>query len=299
MSPKISPIAATPSSRTKLPDTTPNDDRDHVNVERLCEYLVNADTDEERHEWRRQIIVGCLPLADRIAYRFVGRGEPSEDLLQVARIGLIKAIDRYDPAKGSFLSLAFAFIVGEVRRYFRDNAWGMHVPRGIKDIHRRVRAATEPLSQRLGRAPTAAELAAELDLEPEAVSSAMEVEYAYHPASLDAAGWASRSAEDGIGPGNGADDPRYSAVEDTMALARLLAQLPERQQLIVKMRFYQCLTQSEISQHFGISQVHVSRILTAALERLRAQLSDCPNESNRHDLQRPSHGSHRAFRAAG
>jgi RNA polymerase sigma-B factor len=247
---------------------------DYFDAEPLFRRLADARTDEERSEWRRQIIVGCLPLADRIAYRFVGRGEPSDDLIQVARIGLIKSIDRYDPAKGSFLSFAFTVILGEVKRHFRDNAWGMHVPRGIKDTHRRVKAAIEPLSQRLGRLPDASELAAELEMEREDVKISMEVGHAYHPASLDACGWPPGGADHDIGSQLAADDPRYTAVDDAVALARSITKLTQRQQIIVKMRFYECLTQSQIAQYFGISQVHVSRLITAAIECLRAQLSE-------------------------
>lgn len=299
MNPPISLRTAATTYVAKPPSESPTDYGDLVNIEPLFECLADANTDVERYEVRRQIIIGCIPLADRIAYRYVGRGEPSDDLIQVARIGLIKAIDRYDPAKGRFRPLASAFILGEVRRYFRDNAWGMHVPRGIKDTHRRVRAAIEPLSQRLGRAPTTSEVAAELHVEPEAVSLSMRVGYAYRPTSLDLASWASGSADGGIGAHHGADDPRYNSVEETVAIARLITRLPDRQQVILKMRFYECLSQGEIAQHFGISQVHVSRLLTAALERLRAQLSDCPSESHRLGSHRNPHGRHRAFEAAG
>lgn len=282
-----SPLTAIPSRRLKPPGACPSDASDYFNIESLFGCLADADTDEERREWRRQIIVSCLPLADRIAYRFVGRGEPSDDLIQVARIGLIKTIDRFDPAKGSFRSFAFTVILGEVRRHFRDNAWGMHVPRDIKDIHRRVRATIDPLSQRLGRAPTASDLAAELDVQPEDICVSMEAAYAYQPASLDARTGESGSADYGIGS-HGADDPRYSAVEDAVALARLIAKLSDRQQVILKMRFYDCLTQSQIAQYLDISQVQVSRLLTAALERLRVQLSDNPNGSKIVDSSRIS-----------
>ncbi|WP_231989974.1 sigma-70 family RNA polymerase sigma factor [Mycobacterium sp. 852002-51971_SCH5477799-a] len=265
-----------PAFRMKPPGMFPSDDSDYSKIELQFERLADAETPEQRQERRRQIIVTCLPLADRIADRYAGRGEPSDDLIQVARIGLIKAIDRYDPAKGSFVSLAFILILGELRRHFRDNAWGMHVPRGIKDTHRRVRAAIEPLSQRLGRIPTASELAAELGVGRDVVSISMWAENAYHPKSFDERIWASGSDEDAVGSHLGADDPRYNAVEDAVAVARSIARLPERHQVILKMRFYECLTQAQIAQYFGISRVHVSRRLNTALGCLRAQLSDKP-----------------------
>lgn len=264
------------SCQQKPPRTSTADDGGQVDIEALFEYLVNAATGDERREWRREIIVGCLPLADRIARRFAGRGEPSDDLTQVARIGLIKAIDRYDPAKGSFRPFAVIVISGEVRRYFRDTTWGMHVTRGIKDTHRRVRAASEPLSQRLGRAPTARELATELDVAREDISMSMDATYAYRPASLDARAWG--CADHGMESRHGADDHRFNAVEDAVTVARSITELSDRQQLIVKMRFYEHLTQAEIAQYFGVSQVHVSRLLAAALARLRAQLSDASTE---------------------
>lgn len=265
-----------PELRTKPPGMFPSDDGDYAKIELQFECLSDAETPEQRQERRRQIIVSCLPLADRIAYRYAGRGEPSDDLIQVARIGLIKTVDRYDPAKGSFVSLASTLILGELRRHFRDNAWGMHVPRGIKDTHRRIRAAAEPLSQRLGRAPTASELAAELGVEWDAVSISMWAENAYRPKSFDARIGASGSDGGAIASHLGADDPRYNAVEDAMAVARSITRLPERYQVILKMRYYECLTQAQIAQYFGISRVHVSRRLNTALACLRAQLSDKP-----------------------
>ncbi len=243
-------------------------------IEELFSRLTQTDDDEERREWRRQIIVAALSLADHIAHRFAGRGEPSEDLVQVARIGLIKSIDRYDSAKGGFLPYAFTTITGEVRRHFRDNAWLMHVPRGIKDTHRRVRAAIDPLSQRLGRAPYVSELATELDVDRQDISISIGAANAYHPISLEAATRASSNADDGVQSRHGSDDPRYGTVEDALSLSRSITGLSHRQKVILKMRFCDCLTQTEIAKSLGISQVHVSRLLTNTLEQLRAQLCD-------------------------
>jgi RNA polymerase sigma-B factor len=220
---------------------------------------------------RSDIITRCLPLADHIAYRFVGRGEPGDDLIQVARLGLVKAVDRYDPGKGRFLAFAVPTIFGEVRRYFRDNTWGMRVPRRIKDTHLRVRAVIEPMSQALGRAPTASELAFELGVDFDQVAQSLDAAYAYRPLSLDAA-MPGTSGDTTTLSRQGAEDPRYSTVEDILAVDGLLAQVTEQEREILQMRFCDCMTQTQIAQRLGKSQVHVSRMLASTLERLRRRM---------------------------
>jgi RNA polymerase sigma-B factor len=238
----------------------PRADADYAEVEQLLVAIADVPrTSAEFALKRAQAITKCLPLADHIAYRFVGRGESYEDLIQVARLGLINAVDRYNPEKGRFLAFAVPTILGEVRRYFRDNAWGMRVPRKLKETHLRLRAAIDPMSQRLGRAPTASELAAELGLDTDEVVQSLDVAYAFRPMSLDAAV-----------PGSlGGDDLRYTAVEDRVAVADLVAHLSERDREILRMRFCDCMTQTQIAQRLGKSQVHVSRLLASTLERLR------------------------------
>jgi RNA polymerase sigma-B factor len=221
-----------------------------------------------------------MPLAEHIAYRYVGRGEPSEDLIQVARLGLIKTVDRYDPTKGRFLPYAVRTMLGEVRRHFRDNTWAMHVPRRIKETHQRVRSAIEPLSQRLGGAPTNSELATGLDVGVEEIALSMEAACAYQPTSFDA------QAPDGNGVGNtvadrhGTADPRFESVEDRLVLADVINRLPRRERMILKMRFCDGLTQTQIAMRVGISQVHVSRLLATTLDRLRTQLTQASSEPN-------------------
>lgn len=257
--------------------TTEPDLYDYVHVEEHFRQLMAADDEEERRRCRAEIITRCLPLADHIAYRFVGRGEPGEDLIQVARLGLVKTVDRYQPDKGKFLAFAVPTIFGEVRRHFRDNTWGMRVPRKLKETHLRVRDAIDPMSQRLGRAPTARELAAELDVDCEDIAQSADATFAYRPLSLDATPPGRDTSDQTLGAIQGAEDPHYNTIEDVLALAGLVAELSDREQAILRMRFGACLTQTQIANALGISQVHVSRLLSATLDRLRTRLwSDMP-----------------------
>ena len=242
---------------------------DYEQVGALCRKLSEVTDDRHRKRLRCRIITESLPLADHIAYRFVGRGESADDLIQVARVGLIKAIDRYDPGKGPFLAFVVPTIIGDVRRHFRDNTWGMHVPRKLKDMHRRVRATIEPLAQRLGRAPTASEVAAELGVDYEEVVQSADAAYAYRPLSLDSAMPGTPNAGSSAACRHGAEDPRYNDVEDALTVAELVGRLTERERVILKLRFCEDLPQTQIAERLGISQVHVSRLLSATLERLR------------------------------
>jgi RNA polymerase sigma-B factor len=250
---------------------------DYIHVEGQFFELISIEDADVRRRCRAQIITRCLPLADHIAYRFVGRGEPSDDLIQVARLGLIKAIDRYDPDRGKFLSFAVPTIIGEVRRHFRDNTWGMRVPRRQKENHLRVRDAIDPMSQRLGRAPTARELADELDMDREDIVQSVEAAHAYRPLSLDATTHGHDVSDQTLGEMQGAEDPHYNTIEDVLTLADLVTELSDRERAILRLRFGECLTQSEIAKTMHISQVHVSRLLSGTLDRLRRRFwSDAP-----------------------
>ncbi|WP_024796711.1 SigB/SigF/SigG family RNA polymerase sigma factor [Tomitella biformata] len=221
---------------------------------------------------REQVITRCLPLAEHIAMRFRGRGEPHEDLLQVARIGLVNAIDRFDITRGGdFVSYAVPTIMGEVRRYFRDSGWAMRVPRRMKELHLMIARSTEVLSQRLGRAPTARELSVELGISVQEVSEGLLVKGAYHTDSMDAAVF----GEDGglrLSEVLGAEDPELQNVDGYVALQPLLAQLPDRERRILLLRFFGSMTQTQIAERVGMSQMHVSRILARTLEQLREAL---------------------------
>lgn len=245
---------------------------DYADIEMQFEELLRLENVEETRRQRAQIITRCLPLADHIAYRFVGRGEPDDDLIQVARLGLVKVVDRYDPSKGHFLGYAVPTIIGEVRRHFRDNTWAMRVPRRMKETGLRARESLNSLAQRLGRMPTARELATELDVDYEEVVQSAEAAYAYRPLSLDATAPGDDDTGRTLGATQGADDPRYDTIEDVMAVTDAIPELTHREQAILRMRFCDNLTQSQIGDALGISQVHVSRLLSAALDRLRTRL---------------------------
>jgi RNA polymerase sigma-B factor len=220
---------------------------------------------------RDRIVERCLPLADHIARRFDGRGEARDDLIQVARIGLLNAVNRFDVDTGSdFVSFAVPTIVGEVRRHFRDNTWSVKVPRRLKELHVLLSATTAELSQQLGRAPTASELAAELDIDRDTVVEGLVAGSSYNSVSLDAGG-----ANDDmpvIADTLGDRDPGLELIEDREALRPLLAALPQRERTVLFLRFFESMTQSQIAARVGVSQVHVSRLLAESLARLRDQL---------------------------
>ncbi|OAN33577.1 SigB/SigF/SigG family RNA polymerase sigma factor [Mycolicibacterium iranicum] len=249
----------------------------YADVDEDLARLTEVVDDEERQRIRLEIVARCLPLADQLARRFAGRGEPSDDLVQVARLGLLKVVDRFDPEQGRFVGFAVPSILGELRRHFRDNTWAMRVPRRVKDNHILVRDATASLSQRLGRSPTASELAEELDVDREEVLLSMQAVHAYRPLSLDMPIPGSDSAGQTLAAMQGAEDPRYDTIEDAMIVAELMTELPARERSILRMRFCECLTQTEIAKALDISQVHVSRLLSATLDRLRTRMwSEAP-----------------------
>jgi RNA polymerase sigma-B factor len=231
--------------------------------------------DAERARLREVLIRRALPFASRLARRYFGRGEPLEDLEQVARLGLVKAVDRYDPQRGSFTAYAVITVSGEIKRHFRDKTWGVHVPRRLQDLSLEIGHASVVLTNRLARSPTVAELAGYLDTSDEEILEAMESAAAYTPASLNAPIGGESPAE--LGDLFGAPDGDLDSVDDRLTVANLLCRLPARERRILAMRFYGNRTQSDIAAEFGISQMHVSRLLTRALTWLReAMLSDVP-----------------------
>jgi RNA polymerase sigma-B factor len=226
----------------------------------------------ERERAREAIVRRCMPLAEHIAHRFEGRGEPREDISQVARLGLVNAVNRFDVDCGSdFVSFAVPTIMGEVRRHFRDNSWAVKVPRRLKELHLQLGSATAEMSQRLGRAPTPSELAAELDLDREEVIEALIAGSGYNTLSMDSGG----SGNDDTPPLTetlGSYDANLDRIENHEALRPLLDALPERERTVVVLRFFESLTQSQIAERVGISQMHVSRLLARTLARLRDEL---------------------------
>ncbi|MRH90697.1 SigB/SigF/SigG family RNA polymerase sigma factor [Nocardia sp. SYP-A9097] len=239
----------------------------------LAELARTSETDPRRIALRAEAIGRCLPLAEHIARRFAGRGEGFDDLLQIARLGLLHAVDRFDPAYGAtFLSFAVPTIMGEVRRYFRDCAWAVRVPRRVKEIQQLLGPATEALTQRLGRQPRAREIAAELGIELEEVTQALVARNAYRTTTIDVVtdnenGTVATSLLDLLG----AEEPEYSLVEDCIAVQPLIAALSARERHVLILRFFEFQTQVQIAGQFGISQMQVSRILSKTLNTLREQ----------------------------
>ncbi|MEU7846980.1 SigB/SigF/SigG family RNA polymerase sigma factor [Micromonospora parva] len=230
---------------------------------------------ERRGEARDDLVRFALPFAGRLARRYRGRGEPLEDLEQVARLGLVNAVDRYDPERGSFTAYAAITIVGEIKRHFRDRTWGVHVPRRLRDLILEVGQATAALTSELSRAPSVAELSARLETPEEEILAALESAAGYSPASLNAPVGGESSAE--FGDLVGESDNALESVDDRVTVSGLLHRLPWRERRILAMRFYGNQTQAEIAARFGISQMHVSRLLSRALTWLRqAMLADAP-----------------------
>ncbi|MFC3965278.1 SigB/SigF/SigG family RNA polymerase sigma factor [Nocardia jiangsuensis] len=245
---------------------------DYENLEpRFAELAALDPADPARARLRDAIIITALPLAEHIAMRFGGRGENIDDLVQVAMVGLVQAVDRFDPAHGSpFLGFAIPTVMGEVRRHFRDKMWAVRVPRAVKELQQRLAPTIESLSQQLNRMPTAREIAAELGVELVEVTQALIARNAYQSESVDAGG----RGEDGGGSVLDdlvAPDPGYTLLEDAITVGPLLAALPERDRQVLVWRYSENLTQTEIAARIGVSQMQVSRILTRVLAQLRAQ----------------------------
>ena len=219
---------------------------------------------------REALVQRLLPLARRMARRYRRSDEPLDDLVQVATLGLIKAIDRFDPARETaFSSYAVPTMLGELKRYFRDNGWAVHVPRGMQERVMQVDNAVKDLSRRRGRAPSADEVAETLSLSCEQVLEAMEAAGAYDAVSLESY----RFGDDGDGEtyaeSIGVEDGRFELIEYGATIAPTLAALPERDRFVLHLRFVEDLTQAEIADRVGVSQMHVSRLIRRALERLR------------------------------
>ncbi|SDC26535.1 SigB/SigF/SigG family RNA polymerase sigma factor [Actinokineospora iranica] len=229
--------------------------------------------DPRRETVRDKLVTGHLPLAEHIAMRFAHRGVAREDLTQVATVGLIHAVDRFDPGRGiDFLSYAVPTIMGEVRRYFRDTAWSVRVPRRLKELHLTISAAGNELSQRLGRAPTPSEIAQHLGMTREEVYEGLEAGQVYQSVSLDEALSSGDPDSDPLADTLGEDDAALSGIEDHESLRPLIERLPERERRILMLRFFKNMTQTQIAEKIGVSQMHVSRLLSRTLETLREGL---------------------------
>lgn len=218
---------------------------------------------------RDELVRKYLPLVRSLAKRYSYTSEPLDDLCQVGAMALCKAIDRYREGEGaSFKAYAVPTIVGELRRHFRDTGWALHIPRSLQDRARSLGVALQDLGGRLGRSPTIAELAAHTGLSREEVIEGLDVRMAYDAAPLDAQGDA--DDESGWIARLGVEDERFETVELNALLERTLRALPERERMLLHMRFSEDLSQSEIARRVGVSQMHVSRLLRRAVGRLQA-----------------------------
>ncbi|MGH2454403.1 MAG: SigB/SigF/SigG family RNA polymerase sigma factor [bacterium] len=224
---------------------------------------------------REQLVLAHASLAAYLARKYAYRGEPLEDILQVAQVGLLGAIDRFDPTRGvEFSTFATATIIGEIKRYFRDKSWSVHVPRRLRELNNQLMRTMEGLSQTLGRSPTIPEIAGASGVPFETVVEALEVGQAYNPVSLDTEvaeprGGAPSSLADYLG----GDDQELRRAEERHTIEKVLAALPEQLQAIIRLRFYDDLPQAEIARRLGISQMHVSRLQREALRRMREMIA--------------------------
>jgi len=233
--------------------------------------------DDQSVEYRRQrdaVVERCLPLAEHIARRYRNRGEPLDDLIQTARMGLVHAINRFNVDNGAdFLAFAVPTVAGEVRRHFRDRGWAVKVPRRVKDLQAQLNKARGDLSQQLGRAPNATEIAAHLGIDRDLVIDATFAGSNYSVLSTDSAS-VSDDTYPSVADRLGEIDARIDKVLQVETVRPLIAALPERQRTVLTLRFFEDMTQTEIAQHIGCSQMHVSRLLTKALDTLRGQVRE-------------------------
>jgi RNA polymerase sigma-B factor len=258
-------LAPLPPRRSRRADCAGSRDPRQFEVDLLSKYHKTGDLLA-----REQLVERFLPLARDLALRYSYTDEPFDDLLQVASLGLLKAIDRFEPGRGTkFTSYAAPTILGELKRYFRDKGWSLHVPRDLQERALAVTRETEVLSKQLRRSPTPREVAAEMGCTVEQVLEAREAAGAYEAASLDAP--VSREDEESTALVEllGDSDSSYELVDSRDAVAGAWRSLPDVERQVVKLRFMDDLTQREIGERIGYSQMHVSRLLRRALERLQ------------------------------
>lgn len=260
--------------------TEPNDTRrraDEAMLERFVEYGRTHD-----RAIRNELVEHYTRLAEFLARRFTNRGEPLDDLRQVALIGLLKAVERFEPERGlQFSSFATPTITGELKRHFRDKGWAVRVPRRLQELHLELDRTTAVLSQELGRPPTPAEIATRAGVSEDEVLEGMEAGGLYRLGSLDA--YTDGEDDEHAGDRIGAPDPEVGAVHERIEVERMLQTLPERERRIIYLRFYEGLTQSEIAEVIGVSQMHVSRLLVRSLDRLAGLAPPGTGEPPSHD----------------
>jgi RNA polymerase sigma-B factor len=229
---------------------------------------------------REELVRRNMPFAKRLALRYRGASESFDDLLQVANLGLLNAVDRFDPERGiPFTAFASPTILGELKRHFRDRVWTVRVPRGLHDRMAEVDKAITELTKRLQRSPTVGEIAARLELEQTDVLEVMEANHNRRPLSLDRPAGPEDSEESAPTEWIGEEDSGFELVEGRIALDAALPHLDERERLVLRLRFAEDMTQAQIAEQIGHSQMHVSRILRRALARIREQIRDQQRQS--------------------
>lgn len=249
---------------------------DHRAVSRrLFAEMYAADTSPARRRGVREELVHLhLPLVEHCANRFRNRGEPFDDLVQVGTIGLIKSVDRFDVSRDvEFSTYATPTIIGEIKRYFRDKGWAIRVPRRLQELRMAITRANAQLAQDLGRSPTPAELAEHLGRDVEEVLEGLESSNAYATVSLDA-GDDGPDSPTGLLESLGADDEALAHVEVRESIKPLIELLPQRERRILLLRFFKGMTQTQIAEEIGVSQMHVSRLLSRTLAQLRSELRE-------------------------
>src|SRR6476646_7428365 len=224
---------------------------------------------------REELVKRNMPFAKRLALRYRGASESFDDLLQVANLGLVNAVDRFDPERGiPFTAFASPTILGELKRHFRDRVWTVRVPRGLHGRMAEVDKALAELTKELQRSPSVGEIAARLEVDPTDVLEVLEANHNRRPLSLDRPVGGEDSEESPASEWVGDEDAGYELIEDKLALEGALPHLDERERLVLQLRFVEDLTQSQIAERIGHSQMHVSRILRRTLERIRAEVAE-------------------------
>jgi RNA polymerase sigma-B factor len=259
----------TDKSRESGPPAYPSPDERAVRAREDRRLLVRYHRDGDPAA-REQLVERFLPLARQLARRYQRGGEQLDDLIQVASLGLLKAIDRFDPARETaFSSFAVPTVLGELKRHFRDKCWSVRVPRDLQEMAVRVERIADEMSREIGRAPTPAEIAERIGATLEQVLEAREAAGAYRAVSLDRP--RSDDDEDGESYADafGVEDPGFGLAEASATVERLMRSLSEREREVLRLRFEEDLTQSEIGQRVGVSQMHVSRLIRQSLVRLR------------------------------
>ncbi|MFC5178383.1 RNA polymerase sigma factor SigF [Nocardioides taihuensis] len=237
--------------------------------------LADPADERERSDLREALVHLHLPLVEHCARRFRNRGEPYEDLVQVGTIGLIKAVDRFEPSRGvEFSTYATPTIIGEIKRYFRDKGWAIRVPRRLQELRMQISATSAELTQTLGRSPTPRELAESIGCTVEEIVEGIESSNAYATLSLDAGDNSGDEPGASILDALGVDDVNLEHVEIRESIKPLLDRLEPREKKILLLRFFKNMTQSQIAEEIGVSQMHVSRLLTRTLEQLRSSLEE-------------------------